>query len=68
MTFNFLYFTISRECGSGQFLHMGQFYLSPGLAKITPWLTSCREIPNVKPHPTMQLTFSRLSAIGLRNY
>jgi hypothetical protein len=26
-----------RKTGSGQFLKPGQFYLSPGLAKIAPW-------------------------------
>jgi hypothetical protein len=32
-----------RKTGSGQFLHPGQFYLSPGLAKIAPWWLARRE-------------------------
>jgi len=28
--------------GSGQILQQGQFYRSPGLAKIAPWWLACR--------------------------
>jgi len=32
-----------RKTGSGQFLPPGQFYLSPGLAKIAPWWLARRD-------------------------
>ena len=32
-----------RKTGSGQFLPPGQFYLSPGLAKIAPWWFARRD-------------------------
>jgi len=32
-----------RTTGSGQFLQPGQFYLSPGLAKIAPWCLARRD-------------------------
>jgi len=32
-----------RITGSGQFLPPGQFYLSPGLAKIAPWWLARRD-------------------------
>jgi hypothetical protein len=32
-----------RKTGSGQFLSPGQFYLSPGLAKIAPWWLARRD-------------------------
>jgi hypothetical protein len=31
------------ETGSRQFLQQGQFYLSPGLAKIAPWCLAHRD-------------------------
>jgi hypothetical protein len=32
-----------RKTGSGQILQPGQFYLSPGLAKIAPWWLAHRD-------------------------
>jgi hypothetical protein len=32
-----------RKTGSGQFLAPGQFYLSPGQAKIAPWCLASRD-------------------------
>jgi len=32
-----------RKTGSGQFLPPGQFYLSPGFAKIAPWCLARRD-------------------------
>jgi hypothetical protein len=32
-----------RKTGSGQFLPPGQTYLSPGLAKISPWCLARRD-------------------------
>jgi hypothetical protein len=32
-----------RKTGSGQFLPSGQYYLSPGFAKIAPWWLARRD-------------------------
>jgi hypothetical protein len=37
-----------RKTGSGQFHHPGQFYLSPGLAKIAPWCLARRDSLSAK--------------------
>jgi hypothetical protein len=43
MTKNFSSVYQFRKTGSGQFLPPGQFYLSPGLAKIAPWCLARRD-------------------------
>ena len=43
MTKNFSYVYSFRKTGSGQFLPPGQFYLSPGFAKIAPWWLARRD-------------------------
>jgi len=37
-----------RTTGSGQILPPGQFYLSPGLAKIAPWCLARRDSLSAK--------------------
>ena len=43
MTIDFSSVYSFRKTGSGQFLPPGQFYLSPGLAKIAPWCLARRD-------------------------
>jgi hypothetical protein len=43
MNSNLSLFYKIRDFGSGQILQPGQFYLSPGLAKIAPWWLVCRD-------------------------
>jgi hypothetical protein len=43
MTISFSSVYQFRKTGSGQFLPPGQFYLSPGLAKIAPWCLARRD-------------------------
>ena len=43
MTHNFALFCQIRDFGSGQILPPGQFYRSPGFAKIAPWRLACRD-------------------------
>ena len=43
MTQSFVSVYQFREAGSGQFLQPGQFYLSPGFAKIAPWCLARRD-------------------------
>jgi hypothetical protein len=43
MAFGFSSVYQIRYTGSGQFLPLGQFYLSPGLAKTAPWCLARRD-------------------------
>jgi hypothetical protein len=43
MTLNLSLIFQIRDFGSGQNLQPGQFYLSPGLAKIAPWWLARRD-------------------------
>jgi hypothetical protein len=43
MTQNFVIICQIRDFGSGQILQPGQFYLSPGFAKIAPWWLARRD-------------------------
>jgi hypothetical protein len=43
MTLSFSLICQIRDFGSGQILQPGQFYLSPGFAKIAPWWLARRD-------------------------
>jgi hypothetical protein len=47
MTINFSFF-FQLFSGSGQILHPGQLYHSPGLAKIAPWWLARRDYFSAK--------------------